>query len=516
MATHSDSDGPTDTTSYWRASQALPRFARLDTDRQFDVVVIGAGITGLTAAYLLKREGVRVALIDRGRAVDIDTCQTSGHLSCVLDTSLVDLVSRFGDDHARAAWDAGLSAMSTIDEIVRQESIDCAFAWVPGYVHAPVDRAPTKGDIDTLHNDADAAARLGFDARFVRAAPFVERPAMEIDNQARFNPRQYLRALLERIDGDGCAVFENSGALDVTNDPVTVVTEHGTLTCRDIVIATHNPISGLAGMASSTLLQTGLSLYTSYVAGGRAPKGSVPDALFWDTDTPYKYLRIDPHPSYDYVVFGGGDHKTGQADDTRTCAETLERAFHALVPKIEIEHHWSGQVIETHDGLPFIGFTESHQFIATGFSGNGLTFGTLSGVMAADALTGRENPWRKLFDPKRSTLEHGVVWDYLKQNSDYPYYMIRDRFAGGEGRSLRGVARGTGKVVELDGQPVAVHRGADGAVTLLSAVCTHMGCRVRWNQLENSWDCPCHGSRFDASGHVMSGPAEKPLPIIEK
>jgi len=319
--------------------------------------------------------------------------------------------------------------------------------------------------------------------------------------------------LLEKIDGDGSAVFENTGASDVIADPVTVVTAGGKLACRDVVIATHNPISGLANVASATILQTGLALYTSYVAGGRAPKGRVPDALFWDTGDPYKFLRIDPHPTYDYVIYGGEDHKTGQATDTRKCAERLEAAFQALVPGIEIEHHWSGQVIETHDGLPFIGYTKPHQFVATGFSGNGLTFGTLAGVMAADALTSRDNPWRRLFDATRTKAAHGV-WDYVKENADYPYYMIRDRFAGAAGKSLRSVPRGSGRIVEVNGHIVAAHRAEDGTATLLSATCTHMGCRVRWNELEKSWDCPCHGSRFGISGQVMSGPAERPLPPV--
>lgn len=507
-------DSPKDTTSYWRASQPMPRFPKLDADRAFDAVVIGAGITGVTAAYLLKREGARVALIDRGRAVDIDTCQTSGHLSCVLDTPVTELVSRFGEDHARAAWDAGLSAIATIDEIVRHERVDCGFAWVPGYLHAPAGRPEADEDREFLEREADAAVRLGFDARFLDAVPFMNRAGVEIDHQARMNPRQYLRALLERIDGDGSAVFEHTAALDVTGEPTTVVTDHGKLVCRDVVIATHNPLPGLAGFAASTLLQTGLSLYTSYVVGGRVPRGTMPDALFWDTDQPYKFLRIDPHPSHDYVIFGGEDHKTGQADDTRACAERLARAFRALVPGAEIEHHWSGQVIETNDGLPCMGFTAPHQFVATGFSGNGLTFGTLGAVMAADALTGRKNPWRDLFDATRSRLDHGV-WDYIKENADYPYYMIRDRFAGVAGRSLRSVRRGGGAVIELDGRPVAAHRGDDGTVTAVSAVCTHLGCRVRWNQLEQTWDCPCHGSRFGISGKVLAGPAEKPLEPVD-
>jgi glycine/D-amino acid oxidase-like deaminating enzyme/nitrite reductase/ring-hydroxylating ferredoxin subunit len=514
MAPEKDVPAPKDTTSYWRASQSMPRFPKLSGNRSFDIVVVGAGIAGVTAAYLLKREGARVALIDRGRAAEVDTAHTSGHLTCVLDTPISELAKKFGDDHARAAWDAGLAAIATIDQIVRQEKIDCSFEWVPGYIHSPVTRDATDDDRKMLSRECATATRLGFDAQIVDAVPLMNRPGIEIGGQARFHPRQYLRTLIERIHCDGCAVFENTGADEVTDDPITIVTDGGTLTCRDVVITTHNPIMGLAGVASATVLQTGLSLYTSYVVGGRAPKGSVPDALFWDTDDPYKYLRIDPHPSYDYVIYGGEDHKTGQADDERQCADRMARALQALVPDIQIEHHWSGQVIETHDGLPLIGYTKPHQFIATGFSGNGLTFGTLSGVMAADALTSRDNPWRALFDATRTGIRHGA-WDYIKENADYPYYLIRDRFAGDKGKSLRSVPRGSGRIIELNGHTVAAHRAKDGTTTVRSAVCTHMGCRVRWNELESTWDCPCHGSRFGISGNVISGPAEKPLEPVD-
>jgi Rieske Fe-S protein len=237
----------------------------------------------------------------------------------------------------------------------------------------------------------------------------------------------------------------------------------------------------------------------------------VPDALFWDTAAPYHYLRIEPDRDQDVVIFGGEDHKTGQVSDTDACYTRLEQTLSSRVPGVSPSHRWSGQVIETPDGLPYIGLMAEHQYVATGFSGNGMTFGTLGAMMMSDAILGRKNPWIDLFDPGRKALTHGV-WDYIKENIDYPYYMIRDRLVGAEARSLRAVKRGEGLIVERKGQKVAAYRDARGTLTLRSAICTHMGCPVGWNQAESTWDCPCHGSRFTPAGEVISGPAETPLP----
>jgi Rieske Fe-S protein len=185
-----------------------------------------------------------------------------------------------------------------------------------------------------------------------------------------------------------------------------------------------------------------------------------------------------------------------------------------MCPRVSVTHRWSGQVIETPDGLPYIGQSAEHQYAATGYFGNGLTFGTLAGIMFSDVLHGRSNPWTELFDPTRKALTRGL-WDYVKENIDYPYYMIRDRFAGPDVRSLRSVKRGQGAIIEKDGAKVAAYRDEAGHVTLRSAVCTHMGCAVGWNPAERTWDCPCHGSRFKPTGEVISGPAESPLPPVE-
>jgi Rieske Fe-S protein len=286
------------------------------------------------------------------------------------------------------------------------------------------------------------------------------------------------------------------------------------VTCGDVVIATHNPLVGFGGIAGATLFQTKLALYTSYVIAGRVPRGVVPDALWWDTADPYQFVRVDPHRDHDVVIFGGEDHKTGQQEDTEACYRRLEEHLRSIVPTIELTHRWSGQVIETPDGLPYIGQSADHQYSATGYGGNGLTFGTLAGIMISDAVLGRSNPWSELFDPGRKALTRGL-WDYLKENVDYPYYLIRDRFAGAAAKSVRAVKRGQGKVLERKGAKVAAYRDAAGTVTLRSAICTHMGCTVGWNTAERTWDCPCHGSRFKPAGDVISGPAEAPLPEAE-
>ncbi len=502
-----------DTTSYWRESGPLPRFPALDRDITVDVAVIGGGITGITAAYLLKKSGRTVALVDRRRLASVDTANTTAHLTCVTDLSLTSLEKNFGRGHAQAVWDAGRAALWRIEANIDSEDIDCGFEWVSGWLHQPL-HADGELKSDDLKKEADLATQLGFEARFLDSVPFMNRPGIEFGGQALFHPRRYLRGLIEAISGDGSHVFEHTNADDVQAEPLAVVAGDHRISCGYVVVATHTPLMGKTNLASATLFQTKLALYTTYAIGGRVPAGTVPRGSYWDTGDPYDYVRVDAHRDHDYVIFGGEDHKTGQEEDSRACYARLEQRLRALIPSIDISHRWSGQVVETNDGLPFIGESSDRQFVATGYSGNGMTFGTVAAMMATDAVSGRANPWKELFDPGRAKIKGGL-WDYLKENKDYPYYLVRDRFMGAEGRSLRALNRGEGKILELNGERVAAYRNDAGRVTRLSPVCTHMGCLVEWNAAEQTWDCPCHGSRFEPTGKVLSGPAELPLPKVE-
>ena len=476
-----------------------------------DVAVIGAGITGVTAAVLIKALGYTVALIDRGPLGGGDTGHTTAHLTAVTDRPFDDLEASLGDG-AREVWDAGAVAIDRIERFVRAFGIRCGFARVPGYLHVRPGHPRAVEDAESLRSHLAACHRLGIDVAWTdRVAPFGV-AGLRFDNQARLQPHRYLRALAAMVHGDGSVVHEHTNVTDLSGPPIGVHTDGVVVSADRLVIATHTPLQGLATTAAAALGQTRIALYTSYAQRGKVPKGRIPDALFWDTVNPYRYLRLDPTPGADYAILGGADHKTGQPGTEEPDAE-LREVLGGLGAEAA-DYAWSGQVVESIDGLPFIGESAPGQFSATGFGGNGMTFGTVAALMAADWVTGTASPWADLFAWSRTGLRTGGARTYLAENTDYPYYRIRDVVAGaasGDG----GLGRGEGRIVDVDGRKVAEFRRPDGSVIRRSAVCTHMGCLVGWNDVEQTWDCPCHGSRFAPDGRVIGGPAESPLDDLD-
>jgi glycine/D-amino acid oxidase-like deaminating enzyme/nitrite reductase/ring-hydroxylating ferredoxin subunit len=501
-------------TPYWLATADLPHADKLKKNVSVDVVVVGGGITGITAAYLIKRCGLKVALLERDAFASADTAHTTAHLTCVTDLPLPQLVQNFGRNHAQAAWDAGLAAIEVIEHNVQHEKIDCDFQRVPGYRHAPLQPATDETDPHAaFQEEARLAADLGFHAAYMPSVPLVHRPGVRFPNQAKFHPLKYLAALLEKIPGNGSHIFEHTEAEEFFEKPLSVKAHGHTITCKYIVIATHVPLVGKNGLVNAMFFQTKIAPYSSYAIGAKLPPGPLPEACFWDTSDPYYYLRIDRRPAGNYAIFGGQDHKTGQTVDTEPLYQKLQTTLLALLPQAQIDHRWSGQVIESNDGLPLLGELSEKQFIATGFSGNGMTFGTLAAMMACDAALGRKNPWAELFNPHRTNILAGA-WDYIKENLDYPFYLLKGLLASPEGTSLTSLKNNEGKIIDLHGQRLAAFRDAQGKVTTLSAVCTHLGCIVNWNTAEKTWDCPCHGSRFKCTGEVLAGPTETPLEKI--
>lgn len=496
------------TKSFWQESSKLPRYDSLEADLEVDVLVIGGGFTGIMSAYLIAKEGRKVALVERGRLASVDTGHTTAHLTYVTDTRLSQLAATFGEASACAIWEAGEFALQQVRKIACELKINCDYQTVPGYLHT----WKSEADIAELKKDVELANKFGFEADFIPSVPLFHSTGIRFLNQARFHPLCFLEGILLTLGDLECQIFEESEAGEFNDDPPSVKIGRHTIRANKIIVATNNPLSGLSSLLGSMLFQTKLTLYTSYALAAQVPKSLLPDALFWDTRDPYGYLRLEKKEGEDYIIFGGKDHKTGQAESPVANMRALEAEFQSLVPKSEIVFRWSGQVIETHDGIPYIGEVAPNQFIATGYAGNGIIWGALAAAMARDYVLGDKNPWSDLFSPSRKKISSTI--EFVKENIDYPYYMLKDRLRSSEGSSLDELNSNEGKLLRLEGKRVAAFKDSKGKVSTVSPVCTHLGCIVAWNNLEKTWDCPCHGSRFKPTGEILSGPAESDLPKI--
>jgi glycine/D-amino acid oxidase-like deaminating enzyme/nitrite reductase/ring-hydroxylating ferredoxin subunit len=490
-------------TPLWRADVQLPSFPALDRDIEADVTVIGAGIAGVTAAMLLQRSGKRVVLIEARRVAGGETGHTTAHVTELIDARYQVLESKFGRDGARRARESSRAAIDRIEALAAELAPDCGFQRVSEYLYA--ETAAQRRELD---KELASLQRAGSDVTFVDELPLAieSRGALRLDRQGRFHPLAYLRGLLARFVADGGQVFERTAMLEVEDaQPCKVRTSGGTITARDVLVLAHVPVS------NRLALHTKLAAYRSYAIA--APlREPFPDANFSDMQDPYHYIRPQPTAAGPVLIVGGEDHKTGKHDDTRQCFERLAQYAHANFQIGEITHRWSGQIIEPADGLPFIGKNSGadHIYVATGFSGEGMTFGTLAAMLLSDAVLEVKNPWAALYDATR-VKPLAQARRVIGEGADYPAHLAHDRLATGEVPTPEEVPTGEGRLVRAHGKMLAVYRDDAGALHERSAVCTHLGCYVHWNRAERSWDCPCHGSRFDVDGAVLNGPATKPL-----
>lgn len=477
-------------------------FPSLDRNIEVDVAVVGGGITGVTTALLLQRAGKRVALLDAHRVAEGVTGNTTAHLTEALDTRYVTLTRDFGLEGARLAAQASRASVDRIERFVQEHRISCHFQRMPGYLFSEREE-----DLEELHAEYEAARQAGADVAMTRAVPLAfARAALRFERQASFHVREYLLPLLGELAEGGCLLFEDTTVLEVKEgEPCTVHTEYGDIAASEVVLATHAPLTRFA-------LQTKIAHYRSY-ALALSVDGPAVEGLFWDTATPYHYLRsavstVAPEP---VLIIGGEDHKTGSDEATEARYEALLNYARARFDVKGIVARWSAQIIEPVDGLPFIGRGGSeHVHVATGYSGNGMTFGTMAAMIMSDAVLRRMNPWSELFDASR-IKPLAAAKAYIRENADVAMHLVGDRLKKGDARDLEDVPPGEGKVVYMDGKRLAVYREPDGSLHTCSAVCPHLGCIVHFNAAETTWDCPCHGSRFGVDGSMINGPATSSL-----
>jgi len=493
--------------SLWLETAPPSDFPKLQGRVEVDALIVGGGITGLTTAYLLLKEGKSVAVVDIQNIGGGETSHTTAHITFVTDTRLNELVSHVGKKKAQALWDAGQSAMKQIEAIVEELKIECELRHVPGYLFAAIDK-DAADEAKSLQEDAKLASEFGFDVQWLEADPLFGRPAVGFPNQLKFHPLKYINALAKAVAKAGGHVFSKTSGSHIDGEKHELHTKDGTIAYHTLIAATHVPIQGERGTLGAALFQTKLAGYSTYAIEAKIEEA--PEALFWDTNDPYQYIRIEKQAGEFSVIFGGEDHKTGQDEATEACYARLEAQLMEKFPSAKPRHRWSGQVLETPDGLPYIGEVAEHQLLATGFSGNGMTLGTFSAMVLRDLVAGRENPWNGLFNPSRKVLSG--AWDYLVENKDYPLWFLKEHLRPASEEKPH---RCCGDIAKVAGKKQAVYVDEHGKKTVLSAVCPHMGCIVRWNEAEKTWDCPCHGSRFRATGEVITGPAETNLEPVK-
>jgi glycine/D-amino acid oxidase-like deaminating enzyme/nitrite reductase/ring-hydroxylating ferredoxin subunit len=492
-------------------------FPPLSGDTRAHVCVIGAGIAGMTTAYLLTRVGKSVIVIDDGPIGGGETARTTAHISNALDDLYSNLAKLFGDDGARLAAESHTAAIQRIEAITELEDIDCDFERLDGYLI--LDDSSRR---QLLEDELEAAHLAGLtDTQLVDRVPLngVDTGvALRFPRQAQFHVLKYLNGIARAIVRDGGRIHCGTKAKDIEDGtPCKVTTADGhTIIADDVVVATHSPVNDWM------VLHSKQAAYRTYVVGLQVPAGSVPHILLWDTGDPYHYASVhssaEPAADYEILIVGGEDHRTGQAQDMNERFARIEKWARDRFPMAtEVRYRWSGQLLEPVDGLAFIGKnpgSDEHIYVITGDSGNGITHGTVAGILLTDLITGRENPWTRIYDPARITFR--AAPDFARDN-----FNIAEQYSSwltsGDVGSVDEIPNDSGAVIRRGMKKIAAYRDQNGKLTECSAVCTHLYCIVDWNDTEKTWDCPCHGSRYDPYGRVVNGPAIdnlESLPVI--
>jgi glycine/D-amino acid oxidase-like deaminating enzyme/nitrite reductase/ring-hydroxylating ferredoxin subunit len=500
-------------------SIALPELPPLEKDVRAMVCVIGAGISGMTTAYTLARAGKAVVVIDDGPIGGGESGRTTAHITAALDDRYTEIEKMHGVGGAMIAAESHTAAINRVESIVALEEIDCDFERVDGYLFLGGESKKQE-----LEDELAAAHRAGLnDVQLLDRAPidsFDTGPVLRFPRQAQFHPLKYLNGLAKAILRDGGQIFCGTRAEKIEDgEPAKVTTSSGhVITADNIVVATNTPVNDWV------IIHTKQAAYRTFVIGARVPKGSVSRMLLWDTPDPYHYIRIQDgegrageKEEFDLLIVGGEDHKTGQADDADARFRRLEEWARERFPMIQsVEYHWSGQIMEPVDYMGFIGKNpgnDEHIYIATGDSGNGMTHGTIAGILLTDLIMGRNNHWVRLYDPSRITLR--ATPEFVRENFNVAM-QYSDWITHSDEKSEAEIKAGQGAVITRGRKRIAAYRDDHGDLHERSAVCTHLYCIVGWNSTEKTWDCPCHGSRFDAYGNVVNGPAIVGLQPVEE
>ena len=505
--------------SYWIASTQPIVFEKLQQDIDTDVLIVGGGIAGLTTAYCLLKAGRKIILVEDGYIGSGETGRTTAHLTNALDDRYFELENIFGKEKATLAANSHTAAIQWIANTINHENIDCNFKRVPGYLF--LSGSDKK---ETLEKEYAATKSAGLLTEMLEQVPALEAEegkwCIKFPDQGQFHIMKYLKGLTDAIIGMGGKIYTETKAEDITKEGAKA--NGYDIKAKHIVVATNTPINDLVTM------HTKQWPYRTYVIAAKVPKGKLSYSLWWDTGdhdskwiaAPYHYVRLEEYDNqYDLLISGGEDHKTGQADDEHIAEENrydkliewTKKRFPAMQ---EVAYKWSGQVMEPIDSMAFIGKNPGNDniYIITGDSGNGMTHGTLGGIILTDIITGNKNPWEDLYNPSRITLK--TTGDYLHEVGNM-VAQLADWISAGDVKDAEDLKPGEGGIISSGLKKIAVYRDEQNKLHACTAVCPHLGGILQWNAEEKSFDCPLHGSRFTTVGKVINGPASTDLKRIE-
>lgn len=490
----------TEDRGYWNATAPAPEFPQLSGDMRADVAIIGGGIVGVSTARALKDLGLTAAVVEArkvGRQVSgKSTAKITSQHNLIYQT----LVQKFGENRARLYAEAQESGLRTIRSLAERHDIACDLEGKSAYAYT-LDRSR----VGEIEKEAETARRLGLPATFVRetALPFQVLAAIRYDNQAQFHPTKYVAGLAQTIPGEGCHVFENSRV--VNWEPTRVVTDQGSVTARCVVMATHLPLGQIGGYYAQA--------YPMAEPVIAARIGRAPDGMFISVEQPSHSIRTHRRENGDvYGIVAGPGFKPGHGDEQRKNFAEIEYWLAQHFDPGPVEYRWVNEDYAPMDSAPFIGWSSAsgdRYLVATGFDAWGISNGAAAGLILADLAAGRENRFVEMFDATRVKPASGAG-EFVKENVQAAVDLVKG-YVSRKPTSFDDLARGEAAILKIGDDDVAAYKDDQGRVHAVSAACTHMGCAVGWNETDRTWDCPCHGSRFELSGEVLHGPATKAL-----
>lgn len=482
--------------SFWIDSTPETNFSKLENGLKIDVAVLGGGIAGLTTAIMLKEAGKSVAVIEAGRIVEDITATTTAKISAhaFFYSTMLD---NLGKEKTQIFAEANLKSVESVSNLVSKYNIDCDFHRTPCYIYTEAEE-----EAGIYKYEAEIAPKLGLPVSYTEDIPFSSnvKAGVVYQNQAEFHPRKYLLGLSKEIDGEGSHVFENTRVLDINEGTsYTIETNQGSIEANKVVVATHTPIY------DPDSLHAYLAVRRSYIMMYYA-KETFPDGMYVCLN-PFHTYRSIPTENGKMIMIAGEHQIVGTLIDTRECYKRLER-YAADNWKIEsIEYHWSNQDDTAPDGFPIIGETSKPGvYVATAFGGWGMTHATTAALLITDLITGKENPLAELFNPLRFKGSKPVV-SHDDEDMETARKFQEGKISWPSYIEISDLSHGEARVISNGKEKFSVYLDEDGHMHRLQAVCNHRGCTLVWNTAEKTWDCPCHGSRYNYGGQVIHGPA---------